>query len=123
MRPTAPVAARHMPSGLHKPWFRAPTDHPWIIDDSRATASYCRMGVMSQTAEPACVIGVPRRLTAQPLHSVWRGAVLPAGRAELVGAHDLGAGQTPHPRAVDRLPLRDPQRVRIPDSRAAPCRP
>jgi hypothetical protein len=53
---------------------RAPTDHPWIIDDARATASYCRMGLMPQTAELACVIGVPGRLTAQPLHSVRQGA-------------------------------------------------
>jgi hypothetical protein len=56
---------------------RAPTDHPRIIDHSRATASYCPKGLMPQTAEIAWVIGVPRRLTAQPLQSVRRGALSP----------------------------------------------
>jgi hypothetical protein len=46
---TAPVATGHMSSGLRKPGFPSTHRSPMDYRRCRATASYCRMGVMPQT--------------------------------------------------------------------------
>jgi hypothetical protein len=64
---------------------------------------------MPQTAELTCVIGVPRRLTEQPLHTVRRGALSPLATCEHHPPcpHETASSEAVAPRR--REPPNDPR--------------